>query len=69
LEPAVRGGFKDGVGEFYADDAFSGRAIRVRFIWSHITVKSCRWEQSFSVDQGKTWEVNWVMDFGRVDPE
>jgi hypothetical protein len=67
LEPAVRGGFKDGVGEFYTDDTFRGRAIRVRFIWSHITVKSCRWEQSFSVDQGKTWEVNWVMDFERAE--
>jgi hypothetical protein len=37
LEPAVRGGFKDGVGEFYADDTLKGRAVRVRFIWSHIT--------------------------------
>jgi hypothetical protein len=66
LEPAVRGRFKSGVGEFYADDTFKGRPIRVRFIWSHITSTSARWEQAFSPDQGKTWEVDWIMDFERI---
>lgn len=66
LEPAVRGGFKDGVGEFYADDTFKGRSIRVRFIWSHITATTCRWEQAFSSDGGTSWEVNWIMAFERV---
>jgi hypothetical protein len=67
LEPAVRGGFKNGVGEFYADDTLKGHAIRVRFIWSHITPMTCRWEQAFSTDQGKTWEVNWIMEFERFN--
>jgi hypothetical protein len=66
LEPAVRGRFANGVGTFYADDVFKGRPIRVRFIWSHITPRSARWEQAFSTDQGQTWEVNWVMEFQRV---
>ena len=66
LEPAVRGRFEHGVGEFYADDTFNGKPICVRFIWSDITPEHCRWEQAFSADQGKTWEVNWVMEFERL---
>lgn len=67
LEPAVRGKFKDGVGLFYADDTFKGRRIRVRYIYSNITSKSCHWEQAYSADGGRTWEVNWVMDFKRIE--
>jgi hypothetical protein len=66
LEPALRGSFKDEVGTFYADDTLNGKPIRVRFIWSHITPTSCRWEQAFSGDKGASWEMNWVMDFKRA---
>jgi hypothetical protein len=66
LDPPMRGIFTNGVGTFYADDAFDGRAIRVRFIWSKITTVSCQWEQAFSADQGMNWETNWVMQFTRV---
>lgn len=65
LDPPVRGGFKDGVGTFYADDTFNNKRIRVRFIWSHITATSCHWEQAFSPDGGQSWETNWEMDFTR----
>ncbi|HTE65485.1 MAG TPA: DUF1579 domain-containing protein, partial [Candidatus Binatia bacterium] len=37
------------------------------FVWSDITRNSCRWEQAFSPDAGKTWEVNWVMESTRVE--
>ena len=66
LDPPVKGCFKNGVGTFYADDTLRGKKIRVRFVWSHITPTSARWEQSFSPDGGKTWETNWVMEFRRV---
>jgi hypothetical protein len=67
LDVPMIGTFDDGVGTFYADETFNGMSIKVRFLWSHITPRSCRWEQAFSNDGGKIWETNWVMDFTRVE--
>ena len=66
LDPPVVGGFTDGVGVFIGDDVFDGRPIKVRFRWTDITDRSARWEQAFSADGGRTWEVNWVMDLTRA---
>jgi hypothetical protein len=63
------GEFKNGVGEFYDQEAFHGRTILVRYVWSAITPNSAHFEQSFSDDGGKTWEVNWVTDQTRVKAE
>lgn len=65
LEPPVVGEFKNGVGTFFGDDQLRGQPIRVRFIWSEISARAARWEQAFSPDQGRSWEVNWVMHFER----
>ena len=54
------GSFKNGRGEFYAQETLNGRAIFVRFVISDITPDSVRFEQAFSDDGGKTWEANWV---------
>ena len=54
------GEFKNGRGEFYDQEAIGGRMILVRGIWSDITPNSGRFEQAFSGDGGKTWEVNWI---------
>lgn len=58
-EPMV-GEFREGRGEFYAQDTFKGRAILVRFLITVLTPDSCRFEQAFSTDGGKTWEDNWI---------
>jgi hypothetical protein len=58
-QPTI-GGFKNGRGEFYDQETLNGRAILVRFVISEITPDSCRFEQAFSDDGGKTWEVNWI---------
>jgi hypothetical protein len=58
-EPTI-GSFKNGRGEFYGQETLNGRAIFVRFVISEITPDSCRFEQAFSDDGGKTWEVNWI---------
>jgi hypothetical protein len=54
------------IGTFYADSLLDGKPVRTRFIWSHITGVSGRWEQAFSYDAGKTWETNWIMEFQRI---
>jgi hypothetical protein len=65
LDPGMRGRFEHGVGTFFADETIDGRPVRVRFLWSHITATSARWQQAFSADGGANWETNWVMDFER----
>lgn len=60
------GEFKNGRGEFYSQETLNGRAILVRFVISDITPDSCHFEQAFSDDGGKTWEVNWIAVDTRV---
>lgn len=67
-QPTI-GEFKDGHGEFYDQEMLNGRAILVRFIISDITANSCHFEQAFSGDGGKTWEVNWIATDTRVKDE
>jgi hypothetical protein len=63
------GEFKNGRGEFYDQEPFNGRTILVRNVWSDITANSCRFEQAFSGDGGKTWELNWIAIDTRVKDE
>lgn len=67
LSPPTIGEFKNGRGEFYAQETLDGRAILVRFVISDITPRSCRFEQAFSADGGKTWEVNWIAVDTRIE--
>jgi hypothetical protein len=64
-QPTI-GEFKDGRGEFYDQETLNGRAILVRFVISDITSNSCHFEQAFSDDGGKTWEVNWKATDTRI---
>jgi len=63
------GEFKNGRGEFFDQEDFNGRTILVRNVWSDITPDSCRFEQAFSDDGGKTWEINWIAVDTRVKDE
>lgn len=63
------GEFKDGLGEFYAQDTINGKSILIRFQWSNMNGSAPHFEQSFSADGGKTWEVNWITDQTRVKQE
>jgi hypothetical protein len=67
--PPAIGEFKKGRGEFYDQETFNGRAIFVRFVIRDITPVSCKFEQAFSGDGGKTWEVNWIATDTRVKDE
>jgi hypothetical protein len=59
------GQFKDGRGEFYGQDTLNGKPIYVRFVWTNTNSDSPHFEQSYSEDGGKTWEVNWISDQAR----
>lgn len=63
------GEFRNGRGEFYDQEDFGGRTILVRNVWKDITADAGTFEQSFSEDGGKTWEVNWVANDTRVKDE
>jgi hypothetical protein len=66
--PSV-GEFKNGRGEFYDQETYNGRTILLRFDVSDITPTSCRFEQAFSDDGGKTWETNFIVTETRVKLE
>jgi hypothetical protein len=68
LTPPVVGGFRDGRGLFYGDDRLGERPIRVRLVISDITEDSARFEQAYSSDGGRTWEVNWIATDTRLAP-
>ena len=66
LSRPVFGGFREGRGEFYGMEDLGGRAVLVRFVISDITADSARFEQAFSIDGGRTWEINWIAVDERV---
>jgi hypothetical protein len=65
LEAPVTGRFSGNRGEFYGDDTWEGKPIRVRFLWTKVDLTHARWEQAFSTDGGKSWETNWTVDWTR----
>jgi hypothetical protein len=66
LDPPVLGRFDDGIGVFECDDELEGVPLKVRFTWKDITSVSAVWEQSFSFDDGATWDANWTTRHARV---
>ena len=61
LTAPVHGAFDaKGRGLFYGVDTLDGQAVLVRFVISHVTANSARFEQAYSADAGATWEVNWI---------
>jgi hypothetical protein len=64
--PATVGRWTNGRGEFFDHEEIGGRWILVRYVWSEVKPDSAHFEQSFSVDGGKTWEANWISDISRI---
>ena len=65
------GEFKNGRGEFFDTEPSgpNGKSILCRFVWTNTNTDTPHFEQSFSEDGGKTWEVNWITDQTRVKDE
>jgi hypothetical protein len=64
--PAL-GRFADGVGRFVGEDTDGGRRILARTQWLDITADRFIWEQAASLDEGATWETNWIMHITRAE--
>jgi hypothetical protein len=60
------GRFLDGRGVFLDHDTLEGRPIVIRYEWTRMDSESPHFEQSFSADDGASWEVNWITDQSRV---
>ena len=66
IDKPVVGRFNGPVGQFFNDDVFEGRPIKVRFTYENRGADEARWEQAFSNDGGRSWEPNWTMRFKRT---
>jgi hypothetical protein len=66
FDPPQVGQFEGNRGEFYASDMFQGRAIFIRYVWQNLSPTATHFEQAFSPDGGRTWEVNWIYDGTRL---
>ncbi|RSY90576.1 DUF1579 domain-containing protein [Sphingomonas koreensis] len=67
IDPPLYGRFSRGVGTFLSRETFEGRQLLVRGQFASVNREEARWEQAFSVDDGVTWETNWVMRYLRME--
>jgi hypothetical protein len=66
MEVPVIGSFENNKALFYANDMLGDKPIIIRFNWDVSDKDHPVWEQAFSADAGKTWEVNWIMAYSRI---
>jgi hypothetical protein len=65
----LAGAFRHNRGEFYSRNiAETGDTTLTRFTFSDVTPSSLRWQEGRSVDNGRTWDSNWIMEFSRREP-
>ena len=60
------GGFDGDIGLFYGEDVDEGRPVKVVYKWTKRGPNAASWEQAFTYDDGKTWEVNWTIELAKV---
>ncbi|MGP6157518.1 MAG: DUF6130 family protein [Vulcanimicrobiaceae bacterium] len=58
---------RQGHGDFFDKDTFSGKPIIIRYRWSRRNPHEPHFEQAFSIDNGETWETNWILRLRRED--
>lgn len=66
IDPPVHGRFEGDTGIFTGRDTLRGKPILMRFAWRDIHGVAPWWEQAFSGDEGRSWEVNWRNWFTRT---
>jgi hypothetical protein len=60
------GEFRNGRGEFFAQDTLNGKSMLNRYVWSQIASSSPHYEESWSSDGGRTWELVRIVDLART---
>ena len=63
------GEFRKGRGEFFVQDSLNGKLLLNRYIWSQIASSSPHFEESWSNNGGRTWELVRVVDLTRVSDD
>jgi hypothetical protein len=66
LGPPLSGRFAAGVGTFTGDDRIATRPVKIRFECVSSRPGRARWSRAFSFDAGRSWHVNWIMQFTRI---
>jgi hypothetical protein len=66
LQLPSHGRFENGVGIWETPDEFNDQPILARGVWKRVSKNEVIWEQLFSRDKGKTWELTWKMRFERT---
>jgi hypothetical protein len=66
LQLPSHGRFENDVGIWESPEEFNGQKILARGVWKRVSKNEVTWEQLFSRDNGKTWELNWKMRFERT---
>lgn len=66
LQLPQHGKFVDGVGTWQSEEDYEGTRMLARGVWKRVSPDVVTWDQSFSLDDGKTWKTNWEMRFERV---
>lgn len=65
LQPPVRGRWEADRCWFTGPERYQDRDVLVSYSWHERTSSGARWEQCFSVDEGRSWQPNWCMSFTR----
>ena len=63
------GEFRNGRGEFFVQDTLNGKSLLNRYVWSQIASSSPHFEESWSSDGGRTWELVRIVDLARVSDD
>jgi hypothetical protein len=66
LQLPSHGRFENGVGIWESPEEFNDQPILARGVWKRVSKNEVIWEQLFSRDKGKSWELTWRMRFERV---
>lgn len=66
LKEQVTGEFKNGIGEFFGNELYKGKEVKLRFTWKKPSINTALWEQAYYDKKKKVWETNWTMLFTSI---